>query len=750
MEAEKRIDYIPEYTNEDISVDEFVKWFNDYYGLTARGVEITVDEFYKFPNFDGLSNRETMLQSYLKSTGEYRLHAADESKPDLIKAGVVFAFPQSQVVIETMLIKNKSMFMQQGDFNAYINDMQKILTNDELYYKASTYTLDLARASHAEAQQMNLNLRVWIYSKVLNGIIDISPLVTNCSTSKSKQVGNFKIDINPIKGKAVEEGSLARFQYDVVYNSQKSNEGHVNVFNMWKNTSELNGVFFDDFLQENDIVFIRFEKLACEKDVDLMQDNYLPTTVLGNGSDERSSSGGKYLVWDMIGLIDTINTSFNFSGNDISTSIVGRDLMKLVQDDGNWFYAYKFISGDKSSVLYMGDTSTRSFKRNFVSGEFDMYYFDWGFKRIDDYIAFVMGQLSQFQIVENDVLAGYGDRRTKLSVEKDGAIVDKTMEGIWSIIKYYIDPEIKERTFSGNLGGANGNILQLLNRACQQPFVELYGDTWIDMYNIIVRQPPFTRQAIFSIIDDYHNYITIAGKDLFSTNLMYDNMTYSWYELIPSGSLSSELNESFSALIPVIFFPEIAKFFGNKRLQVEDQYVRINPQKGIDGALNQNNLFAMAINDLMYLIETTLYLPFTRKGTITINGDRRIKVGTFIKLESTNELYYVTQVDNSMTVSYNGVDRVTVLTVERGMKWDFIKGNQQIGNYSWTDASGKMNTRAVMNSYFDLCNTQEMLQYLNGSLVKSEDRAKLRDEVIGNTKINSDVYEYFLKRRYHF
>ena len=45
---------------------------------------------------------------------------------------------------------------------------------------------------------------------------------------------------------------------------------------------------------------------------------------------------------------------------------------------------------------------------------------------------------------------------------------------------------------------------------------------------------------------------------------------------------------------------------------------------------------------------------------------RRIKVGTFIRLEATNELYYVTAVNNRATFDNNSVDRVTQLTVSEG------------------------------------------------------------------------------------
>lgn len=758
MDKKEEIKWVPERADEDIQVDEFVKQFNNYWGLTARGTEHTVDQFYNFINFDGLTNKETMISSYTPE--EMKLYTQNGDKPTLIKTGIVFSFPQDSVVIETMLIKNKNQFLKQQGFNAYVDDLRRALLDDPMYYRATALTLDVAKDYGAFAQQMNLNIRVWIYCKALGGLVDISPLVESCSTSKSKQVGNFALTVNPIKVSHKDpqvksdntsgDSLLSKFNYDISYQSQSNVEGYINSFNIWDRKRKLTLNFFDEFVQENDLVFIRFEKLACETDVTTIQGQYLPTSVLGNSSDIRYSDSSKYLVWDMIGLIDTVSTSHNLTGNDVTTTIRGRDLMKLVQDDGNWFYAYKFISGNRDSVLFMGDTNSKSFQRNFVTGQFDNYHFNAGWKRIDEYISFIISQISLLEIVDNSVFAGYGDRRSKLSIPgDDGGLKEKVMQGIWSIVKIFIDPSINGRVFAGDLGGANGNILQLLNRACQEPFVELYGDTSIDMYTLIARQPPFTKQAIQDIVQGQY-YISVKNEDVYSINLSYDNTVYSWYELRPTGTLATSLNEGFSALLPVIFFPEIAKYFGNKRLQVEDQYVRMGPQKGEEKVLNQENLFSAAVSDLLYLIETNVYLPFTRKGTIVMNGDRRIRVGTFIKLEPTNELFYVTQVDNSMTVTYNGLERTTTLTVERGMKWDLIYGNQQIDVYNWKNEDGISQQRYIMNSYFDIVNTQEMFDLLNRSINNSQSKDNLRNEVLGSTKINNLVYEYFLKRRYSY
>lgn len=103
---------------------------------------------------------------------------------------------------------------------------------------------------------------------------------------------------------------------------------------------------------------------------------------------------------------------------------------------------------------------------------------------------------------------------------------------------------------------------------------------------------------------------------------------------------------------------EYVERFGSKRCITNDIYLSEMSLRGKEGIRNENTMTQALQNDLLYVVETTCYLPFTRKGTITLNGDRRIKVGTFIILESTQELFYVTAVNNTVTFT---MMRLTVL-----------------------------------------------------------------------------------------
>ena len=146
-----------------------------------------------------------------------------------------------------------------------------------------------------------------------------------------------------------------------------------------------------------------------------------------------------------------------------------------------------------------------------------------------------------------------------------------------------------------------------------------------------------------------------------------------------------------------------------------------------------------ALNDLLYVIETHAYLPFTRKGTITINGDRRIKKGTFILFEPTQEIFHVDSVSNSYSATTNQIDRTTTLEVSRGMKEYNIIKNDFI-----KFANGDIFVPEF--SYFDIVNIDLIRKNITDklSLTNNDDKEVSIDI---NSSVNEDAFNYFLKRK---
>ena len=77
-----------------------------------------------------------------------------------------------------------------------------------------------------------------------------------------------------------------------------------------------NHQYYEKILQQNDMVFIRFEKLDTDKDEN--DDGSL------NLPEDQVTSGNWY---DMIGLIDYPEASATAQMTDVAISIIGRDLL---------------------------------------------------------------------------------------------------------------------------------------------------------------------------------------------------------------------------------------------------------------------------------------------------------------------------------------------------------------------------------------------------------------------------------------
>lgn len=74
-------------------------------------------------------------------------------------------------------------------------------------------------------------------------------------------------------------------------------------------------------------------------------------------------------------------------------------------------------------------------------------------------------------------------------------------------------------------------------------------------------------------------------------------------------------------------------------------------------------------------------MPFTRQGTITLYGDRRIKRGSWVYFVPTGELYYVEQVSNTFKSVGESIQRTTSLQVSHGMFVRNINSAWRNGEY---------------------------------------------------------------------
>lgn len=714
-EAEKKI---PPYSTdwfkgiEDSREPATIQDFLDDLKKQGYQEDLTVDDFLKFT--DGhWTNAEIIINSYSPLMKEKYKSEIEQNKPPLIMVGTWYAIPNKQITTELQEVLASDLFMRQySSFSAFWSTKQKELLKDPEYVPwdsptrngetssskpindsyAATKRAQAASGSGDEnkeyhVQMKALNIKVWVYSRAFNKVYDISSWIRTCSTQKEAGMGNFSFEVVPTESLAI----------------QTFGEDFANNFNIADKRGSIHRDWFTKFLQYNDMVFVRFEKLKKEKYED-MGKRQASTHIV-----EPSELNDK-LIWDMMGLIDTVSANVDAENTDYSISVSGRDLMKLLVEDGSYFIPLKFVEGSPDRWFYGGDPESSWFKRNMVTGSYD-YYFAYEFQRIDSVSSFIINQLSSIGIVPNSLFAHCAKR--------------PDARGVWQMVTLWVDSQLSDRRIvDRSLTNPEGTLVDFFNKICQQPFVEFWGDTWGNEFDLMIRQPPFTKTAIQNVVNS-KEFIGIEPKDLLSYSLTYDNRMYAWYRIMPQNALTGSSQFSSLALVPIIFLNEYVERFGNKRCITNDIYLSEKSLKGKDDEKNINTMSQALLNDLLYVVETTCYLPFTRKGTITLNGDRRIKVGTFIILESTQELFYVTAVNNTITFTNDAIDRVTVLTVERGMMVQYINDST--------------------NNYFNIVD----IEGIRADIQKRDPHYKDEEIAPSSTKfgVNTSVFNFFLERQ---
>lgn len=340
----------------------------------------------------------------------------------------------------------------------------------------------------------------------------------------------------------------------------------------------------------------------------------------------------------------------------------------------------------------------------------------------------------QDALSETDETASDVEHKKKKKIV--GGIQDRLAPGIWQIIKLIQDSSVANRQiFDSSIAIQTGSLINFFNKICQPPLVEFSGDTYGDQYYFIVRKPPFDEEGIKRMQD--LTLLTINPSDIRSTALSWNSENiYSWYQLLPYMEFGNM--PELSLYSPAVFFPEYAAVWGSRDLTVQDQYVNYfasgEANQSVDNALamNGDNIIRNAIRDLKYIIECNAYNPFVRQGTITLNGDRRIKRGTLILMPN-GEQFYVDEVSNNFSVNLNSVERTTTLTVSHGMMAQYIHGFKPS---EWLKK--KISYFNIID--FGIPEGQTFEEYLSKITL---DKWK---EAVSKWKVDIDVFNFFMKR----
>jgi hypothetical protein len=676
----------------------------------------------------------------------------------VIKPGTVLSIDNADLFRDLSRPKQMPDVEFLTDYKAFMASAMYGLLKDPKYYSQirSDEGAGMGKVYHSDVS-------VYVWVRALSGSneqagtwMNVSAFVKSVQTNVGAAGGTFSISLAPIEAEYVEglgwqpknvEGyASGDLRDDYISQSHISRPD--------KKTGDLkrSDFYFHTVLQENDLFFIKFERLGVEKEKLI---NYH-----GNVGGVINSGFVANNVFDMIGLVDSCTLSTN--PGDAIVEVTGRDLMKILIEDGSYFYPEQFgqnIFNDEDSLLAKRNRF-ELVAQNFTQGQYV-------FRSVETILKFIFNKFSNLGVVPNSIFSGFGARAKRKKYELKSSLMKKEgvelieqidsgffakedRQGIWQIVDFIFDPQAGKRILADNtIATDNGSIINSIQKICQEPFVEFAGDTYGDRYYFTIRKPPFDRRgytgAVYDnvLTEDQQSSVNVGGQifarpnsDISSVIITvneqdlkgepkfeYDQTAYSWYRIVPRGLGLDDA--ALFRLAAVVALDEYAKVWGNKTLSIEYNYcpTQYIQDAGVESELNF--VEAQVYADLQYLIQSNAYLPFTRRGTITMCGDRTIKRGNFIYYKPTDEVFHVDSVSNFAVIDGEINERITTLQVSRGMREKYIRGVQV-----------KFPSGVKKVSYFDIVNTDIV------------DRANINNATfLKNWKTDADIFNFFIQRR---
>lgn len=759
--------YITLFVSEETTLDDLI----DKKGSILNGYEslgYTREQWFKevetFDGGTGVSNKESVEKSYPAVNGKPLYEWPD------LPFGSSLMIPSYSALRDILSIQSTNQDMDLYDLPLYKDAMQRMLDSDPNYVISSALkTAEQSAYSTAyNVEYIDSLLKVWVFCKADNKIHDITHI---CSSVSFESGVNDSFSI-----------SLAFTREEDSENSGGSDYSQSLQENVIRTDIRIRLSDVAKLVSENDIVWIRFEDLKLDfedqKKVQSSGIDYL-SIVRENpdGTIPFNAVAGR--IYDFIGLVSSVSQGRDFEQGDGSVQISGGSIQKMFLEDEATFLPIAAVSGKTGGNLVFGGQNSDSYKRMFISGEY-AFLFAHSYRNIENTMKFYLNILANTGFVPDlneELFSSYNkegeDRRTHLyNIDYPGNFLDvstRLAKGIYQIVKLSIDPAIAKRyLLDSTVANPSGNLMTLFQKVCAWPLVEILMDTYGDMFVIVCRVPPFAQKQILEYVwagvrpedsapeetqltesdikgklydillpttggkegEDFEGgqikaaratgeqseyIITVKSNDVSIENLQWETNFYTWYQIEMSGSWLGGNDTSIMSYIPILYLSEYVERWGSRKMEIVSPY-SVAPSK-----VGNNYDRSQAVADLLYAVETTAYLPFTRRGTIVLNrGDRRIKKGMWIRYNPTDELFYVDSVSQSLSVDEGSISRTTTINVSRGMRRTYI----DYPTYNYFNIVDLPSLKKMMDEFAE-----------NPSL-----------DVKATLKVNKEVFDFFVKR----
>lgn len=431
----------------------------DYILLYSRGGNITIKKFMDKNSIYGITpedffelNRDLIWQQYSEldkkvekaGSGKWPESSKDLSLQSWLPKSCVLRIDSNKVTAE-LAISQTNAQVNTEDFYAFAAEKIQDIYQNEGYQIAESSkknpdctVVGWFKSLYYLGLDSKGDKPVNILRRDFTEFADLSRHVISLATSVTSNGGSFTIKLPIISARS----GIIWEMYEILKNENGEEiygdtigsfptvskdistyeHGSKGEYYSKSNFGDIESNYFNWLIGSNDILFISFEKLDMELIKETAEynsedkDNFKVSTKLSEG------------VYDMIGMVDEVKVITNSQNSDAYVEITGRDLMKLLIEDGSFFFNPS-TSSDPSSVFAneqsygkQGDIREADMinseynnpinRLRRVSGEIDIFA-----NRINMDISYVLkgviSQLANVEVVPGYVFDTWGEDRTK-------------------------------------------------------------------------------------------------------------------------------------------------------------------------------------------------------------------------------------------------------------------------------------------------------------------------------------------------
>lgn len=456
--------------------------------------------------------REKIFEYYDNNQSELTNHSAENITLDSpINVSTTFWIEDTYVIKDFLFTQTKNI-VPTDNTNSFISEHLALLFSNKGYVRHSNtasykkinaemqvfmWVRSLGRGKKSQETQINVSDKESVYNSEKGGQwINVTSFVKNLDTNVTKTGGNFSIDLAPIMCKYDESDDSWSID-GVVGNAtslQSPYYAKTATHNIKNNELSKNEFFFHQIVSENDLIYIRWESLEMEenskRNLDDIKVSACDVVVTDYNADYTPKRIGKN-IYDMIGLVDKNRTSTNYSNNQVSVNIAGRDLVKLFIEDGTHFFPMEFASG---KFFTAGGVSSENklLQRNLFDANI-MSLSVYQEKDIQYIFQFLISQLSNTGYIPDSVFDGYEGRKNstinalKLAKSNDQLIAESKYQNLYNDIEKALQANDKDilaentkNGFVANNGLDNSISAQRVSKGLAKliSFVQYMNDTY--------------------------------------------------------------------------------------------------------------------------------------------------------------------------------------------------------------------------------------------------------------------------------